>query len=401
MDKVSADDVVAPPYDVVTGEMKDRLCGKSPHNILWIDYGKEMQGDGEAENKYKRAARFLREWEEEGALLRSPEPAFYVYEMRYQDGQKERVLTGFMGLVRLVELGHGVYPHECTYSKPMKDRMSVLSECQANTSPIFSLYNSPEQKASKVLQEAKDSPPLMQATDTDGSVHSLWVLSGPEALESIQQDLADKAVYIADGHHRYETSINYKNSQKDAIGDEPFNYVLMFLANMADPDLKILPTHRMINYDGDVLKRLADDFQIIKLPNGQDIVTAISGYDRALGLYAGGACYVLLCRGDCQPDVPESMRDLDVTVLHEMIFKKLLNVSEFSYEMDTKATMSQVDSGKYNVAFFLNPTRVKDIERVALSLHRMPPKSTYFYPKLMTGFVINSFREQTTTKEAY
>lgn len=393
--KVTGDDVIAPPYDIITPEIRETLYNKSPFNIVRVDSGKELEGDGEIENKYTRATRYLQEWLKEDILTRSRKPAFYAYRMDYKLKGREKSLTGFFGLVRLVELGKGVYPHEATYSKPKHDRLALMEVSNTNTSPIFSLYNSPGSKVSAVLTGVQTGTPVTRARDMDGTVHSLWPLEDASSIERLKAELSDKAVFIADGHHRYETALDYRTAMREKTGngkEEPFDYVLMFLANMADEELTILPTHRLVNVEpGDgALEKLSEYFYIEKLSSNVDIINTIEGLEHALGLYAGGNRYVLRYRGGDIKDIHPALRKLDVIILHELIFGKLLGVSKCAYEMDYNLARAGVDSGNYGAAFFLNPTGVGNVEEVGLSMLRMPPKSTYFYPKAPTGLVINS-----------
>ncbi len=395
--KVKGGEVVAPPYDIVTPELRDILYNKSACNIIRIDSGLEQPGDTEEENKYLRAARHLRSWVEEGILLRSPKPCFYAYEMDYRSGGERKRLRGFFGLVKLSELGKGVYPHEETHSKPKVDRLRLMTACEANTSPIFALYHSPAKGASKVVEKVVAAGPYMEAEDPDGAFHRLWVIEGAEAAAAISADLSDRAIYIADGHHRYETALEYQRIMQErsgaATGSEPYNYVLMFLANIADGNITILPAHRVIKCPReDVLQRLSPHFGIRTTSPDDDIMESMKGLSQTFGLCLRGEKkqYLLQYRGQGLKGVHPALQGLDVTILHELILKELLGAAEIRYEMEPSVARGMVREGGYDAVFFLNPTRVEDVERVALSSMRMPPKSTYFYPKVMTGFVINS-----------
>jgi len=397
--KVSGGDVVAPPYDIITPELRDALYRKSPYNIVRIDSGMENPGDNETENKYLRAARYFGEWMQQGIFLQSSGPRFYAYEMDYRAEGTRKRLHGFFGLVRLEELGKGVYPHEETHSKPKVDRLRLLSACEANTSPIFSLYHSPEKRASGAIRKVVTTKPYIEAEDSDGAVHRLWVMEEEGDLMAISNDLADKAIYIADGHHRYETALEYQRSMREKAGavsgNEPFNYVLMFLTNIADGDITILPAHRIIRYPGkNILDLLSGYFETKTIPLEDDIIGVMRGKDQTLGLYQKGEnhYHLLKYKGDGMKEMHPAVKGLDVTILHELILKGLLGVSSVQYEMDSSLAQRMVREGEYDAAFYLNPTRVEDVERVALSSMRMPPKSTYFYPKVMTGFIINSFK---------
>ncbi|TAN39955.1 MAG: DUF1015 domain-containing protein [Nitrospirae bacterium] len=397
--KVSGEELLAPPYDIITPEYKDVLYEKSPFNIIRIDFGKELPDDNDHKNKYTRARMYLDTWLREKVLVQSPEPCFYSCEVDYSiDGQSRR-LRGFLGLVRLEELGKGtVYPHECTHSKPKKDRLDIMRYCEGNVSPIFSLYNSPQKKTSGILDSVNKAKPYLEATDPDGSVHRLWQICDKTAIAAITAELRDKAIFIADGHHRYETALEYQRQQQAAEGPSdtprPYDYVLMFLANMSDEGLTILPTHRLVKkVPGNALDLLAADFDIDEVKGCCEISDVIFGKRDVFGFYKGGnVWYKLSYKGQGVDGVEPALKYLDVTVLHELIFSKLLKVEGIAYEMDVDRCLQLVKDQAYQAAFFLNPTQVGDVERVALASLRMPPKSTYFYPKLMTGMVLNIFK---------
>ncbi|RPI37802.1 MAG: DUF1015 domain-containing protein [Nitrospiraceae bacterium] len=396
---VSGEDLLAPPYDIITPEFKEELYEKSPYNIVRIDFGKELPGDDSNENKYTRAKQSLDRWLQDKVLVTSPTPCFYSYEVSYAMHGKEQKLRGFLGLVRLEDLGKGnIHPHECTHSKPKKDRLDLMRFCGANISPIFSLYNSPDRKTSSILSAINKTRPYIDAKDSDGSVHRLWTIQDNDLIRSIKNELEGKAIFIADGHHRYETALEYQREmrEKEGITDtiKPYDYVLMFLANMADEGLTILPTHRLVrNIPHDALDSLSSDFDIQKMSGTFDISESIAGKRDVFGLYKGGdSWYKLIYRGKGISDAAPALKDLDVIILHELIFKKMGIYDNIVYEMDVNKCVSLVKEKHFSAAFFLNPTQVEDVERVALASLRMPPKSTYFYPKLLTGLVLNIFK---------
>lgn len=399
--RVAGKDVVAPPYDVITPELRKDLYSKSPYNIVRVDFGEEHDGDNELENKYLRAVRYLNEWLKKEVLIRAGRPCFYTYEMEYKAEGELRRLRGFFGTVRLEELGRGVYPHEETHSKPKIDRLNLISACKANTSPIFSLYNSPAKKASGVIERnMHEAKPCMEAQDLSGAFHRLGIIERPEDIDMIKEDLKNRAIFIADGHHRYETALEFSRIMREksgaVSGNEPYNYVLMFLANIADGGMTILPTHRVVSYPNeDVLEVLAGYFDINTLSKDSDIIEAMRGKSGAFGFYQkkDKDLHLLRYKGSGMKKVHPSLKGLDVVILHDLVFRELLKVSRIVYEMDPSAAMEKVRDDYYDAVFFLNPTRVEDVERVSLSSKRMPPKSTYFYPKVMTGFVINSLRD--------
>ena len=233
-------------------------------------------------------------WLKDGVLLTSSTPGFYSYEISYKMHDRQQSLKGFLGLVRLEELGKGsIHPHECTHSKPKQDRLDLMRICGANISPIFSLYNSPEKKTSSLLSDISKTGPYIDAKDTDGSVHRLWPIEDGNAIDIIKNELRGRAIFIADGHHRYETALEYQREMRAKEGAtdsvRPYDYVLMFLANMSDEGLTILPTHRLVkNLPPDALKSLSSDFEIQQISGEFDITGSIAGKRDVFGLYKGG-----------------------------------------------------------------------------------------------------------------
>lgn len=399
LSKRSGEELLAPPYDIITPEEQQELYDKSPYNIIRIDFGRKDPDDDEKENRYSRAKASLENWLREEALIVSKTPCFYAYEISYVIRDTQHTLRGVLGLVRLEALGKGnIHPHEYTHSKPKKDRLDLMRYCEANVSPIFSLYNAPEKRTSRILAETASSRPYIEAKDASGAEHRLWRIEDGPAVRTITEELQGKAVFIADGHHRYETALEYQKEmqKKEGVPDrpKPYDYVLMFLANMADEGLTILPTHRLVkDLPPDALDQLSSDFEIEKMKMSDDIASSIAGKRDVYGYYAGGdVWYRLSYKGEGIHGVPAALKDLDVTILHDLIFKQLLDIEKVSYEMDVQKCLQAVRSGEFSAAFFLNPTGVYDVERVALASLRMPPKSTYFYPKLMTGMVLNIFK---------
>ncbi len=398
--EITGDELFAPPYDLITPEYQDELYNKSPYNIVRIDFGKEFQNDNGNENKYTRAKAHLEKWLKEKVLIISEQPCFYAYEISYKIRDEDKKLRGFLGLVRLEDLGKGnIYPHECTHSKPKKDRLSLLRVCDANVSPIFSLYNSREKKASAILSDICKTIPRIEANDINGSIHRLWVIKETEQINSIRKELEDKAIYIADGHHRYETALDYQKEilEKEGLSNNmrPCDHVLMFLANMSDEGLTILPTHRLVkNIPGDFLKLLSAYFEVEKVSGISNVADTIANRRNTLGFYKGDAdgWYVLHYKDKDLMDIPHALRILEVTILHELILKKLIHADDVAYEMDIDKSIQLVKEKQFDAVFFLNPTRVEDVENVALACLRMPPKSTFFYPKLLSGIVLNIFK---------
>ncbi|UCH81308.1 MAG: DUF1015 domain-containing protein [Nitrospiraceae bacterium] len=407
--KVDASLTMAPPYDIVSPDLKEDLYRKSPHNIIRIDFGKDKDGDNEEENRYTRAASYFNEWLHQGILTRDDAQCFYSYEIQYEINGAAKITRGFLGAVKIEELGKGkVHPHEMTYSKPKSDRLNILRYCRANTSPIFSLYSSKEKAASSILENISDQPPYIEFVYDDGFTHRLWKISDRSKIDVIVREMSHRDVFIADGHHRYETALAFKKEMEvkgmRRNGKEPFNYVLMFLANMEDEGLTLLPTHRIIEVDSEIRIRdiLKQHFELKKISTGNmsgkqaiaAMLESMSSKAHSFGMYLTntGNYYALSFNGaSIDVDLPDCLKKLDVSVLHKFIFENLLNVDHYEYEMDPAVAVERAMKGSFEAVFFLNPTLISELKEVALEGHRMPPKSTYFYPKLLTGMAIYKF----------
>ena len=400
-DRVKGDEVVSPPYDVINEELKESLYEKSPFNIVRIDFGKIFDSDDESENRYTRAKRYLDEWLKEGILKETTSEAYYLYEVKYKKDGRDISMKGLFGRVRLTELCKGVYPHEATHSKPKADRLNLMKYCKANLSPIFSIYRSKDTKHRSIFNKYINQEPYLSALDLDGFRHSMWIIDNPSDVETLKKQLQEVEIYIADGHHRYETALEYQSHQKELnphhTGEEPYNFVLMYLVNIEDGGLTILPTHRIVSHVSiekeQLLERLSKHFKIKELPSADGLVKEIASdsYPHAIGMMIGHdrSGYVLSYESIDMPSIEAPLRTLEVTILHEIIIKGILRAERVVYEMNPQIVMEGVKGQHDKIAFFLNPTRVEDVERVARACLRMPPKATYFYPKILTGFVIN------------
>lgn len=394
-EKVCGHDVMCPPYDIISDELRESLYNKSPYNIIRIDYGKNSPQI----NKYELARQYLDEWLQEGIFIQDEDPCFYGYEIKYSYKNKSKILRGIIATVRLEEFGKGVYPHEQTYSKPKTDRLNLMKACMANTSLIFSIYRSKERITSQILESLNE--PYIQAKDLDGNIHSLYKIKDPAEIKKIITEFEDKAIFIADGHHRYEVALEFRKQMNEVypdLEDPPWNYVLMFLTNIEDEGYLILPTHRLLSTSFPVKEQLEKQslFQLFELDQNDDIQEAIEKRgNKNIGVYLkDNKFYILQYRGPSLTHLPEELRDLDVTILEEVILKNMFPQKEICYEIDIEKGIKMVKECKCDAIFILRATGVDDIERVALAGLRMPPKSTYFYPKLLTGMVINSFREK-------
>ncbi|MCX8026781.1 MAG: DUF1015 domain-containing protein [Thermodesulfovibrionales bacterium] len=398
-DKVDGDVVTSPPYDVIDENQRETLYNKSPYNIIRIDFGKEFESDT-PEDKYIRSRNYLHSWIGEGILKKDDEASLYIYEIKYSIDGKSLCLKGVLALMKLQELGHGIYPHEATHSKPKADRLNLLKSCHANISPIFTLY-----RGNKTFTDVKH-PKIFESKQDDGTIHTLYKVSDINIIKSFADSMKDKPILIADGHHRYEVSLQFKklvdNGSIDGlkgnnVGDNPWDYVLTYLVDINDSDITILPTHRLIKDkpSTSILDALQKHFDIRRYHfiDGDDLQDSLSKSGKgAFGLYLGkDESFIIKYKGNALNDLPRQLSKVDTVILQELILKQDLKTEDITYEMDLKKAIKMVDDKVFNALFVLNHTPVEEIEEVALANLRMPPKSTYFYPKLLTGMAIYTF----------
>lgn len=418
------DDLVCPPYDIISPEARQELYRKSPYNVVRLEFGQETPRDTDSDNCYTRAAQFFHEWLRTGILRRSEIPAIYIYEMEYRANGGTRRLRGFICRVRIEDLDSGmVLPHENTLSGPKKDRLSLLRTCGAHFSQIYSLYSDPDGRIAGILDNTAQQPE-MAVQNGDGVLHRVWTLTDRTAIEAISREMAAKPFFIADGHHRYETALTYRNERRKAAGvvagDEPYNFVTMYLARLEDPALTILPAHRaLFNLKGfnartfeDDLNRYFDmerfDFDERSEPKERkrvlDLMAAQADRSHVFGmrLKDQNSYYLLTLRSDADMDalIParsSAYRKLDVSILHHLVIEKLLGIkmemhklgTNIEYIKDADEAVKRVEEGAAEAVFFMNPTKVSEVKDVAAAGERMPQKATYFYPKLLTGLVMN------------
>lgn len=427
--------VVAPPYDVISPKEQAIYHQKSPYSIIRLILGQIYPEDHATCNRYTRAAEYLSSWIQRGALRSDPYPSFYLYRQAYSLEGKRRVRRGFIGLIRLEEYGKGdVLPHEKTLPAPKADRLALLRSCRANLSPIFGLYSDPAQEVNALLQEVEACQgPRFRLEDDQGVEHALWAFSRKEVVEKVSSALRSRQVLIADGHHRYETALEYQREMRGLLPycseEAPFNYTMIYLANLDDEGISILPTHRLVRRVPDpesgslssLLERIGEHFQVEQLsfaPASEDeagrakaLLEAMDQKGKegrhAFGLYAGeDRAYRLTLKGEALPaaflrgDIPEVWRGLDVVILHLLLLEGALGLTReeiqgecLGYTQDAGQAIRSVRSGAYPLAFLLNSTRIEEVRLVAAVGHRMPEKSTYFYPKLLSGMVIHRFEE--------
>jgi uncharacterized protein (DUF1015 family) len=414
--------LLAPPYDVISRQERDLYYQRHPHNVVRLIYGKDEPGDTPDDNRYTRAAQYLQTWLQHGVLQRDPRPAMYLCaeEFLLADGAR-RERQGLIALCRLEPYEHGiVLPHEETSPLPKRMLFDLRSAVEANLSQIFALYADDTGKLQDLLAAQRQQPARLSFHDEDQMLHRLWTISEPSALRAIRQMMADGWALIADGHHRYETCLDYQQMMRQAMphvtGDEWFNFVMMYLTDIHDPGLTILPTHRLLRgltpaFVHQIPAALRDTCELEAFPchhlaererRRQQVLEEMRRRGpgaHVFGLYTGEDTFWLLTyRGSLTTptltagcDEPCSV--LDVSLLHDLLLEKVLGIDireeSIAFTQDDAAAIDLVARQEYQVAFLLNPTRVEQIVQPTMGGKRLPRKSTYFYPKLLTGMVMH------------
>ncbi len=413
-------DLLAPPYDVINDEQRAALAGRSPHNCVRVILPEAPAGSTEPNAKYAAgAAEFARLQAE--ALVRDAEPSFYVYHQRFESEGRSYQRKGFVGLIELTRFGAGpVLPHERTLAGPKQDRLALMRACDAHLELVFGMFSDPERRWEAAVEPALGDAVL--DTDWDGVHHSLWRVADPSACAELEQVLADKRIYIADGHHRYETMCSFRAELEAAGRGEAARFGMIYLSNLDDEGLVVLPTHRLVHglasVDlGAVLDQVRPHFDVERRPMPSD-ATALrdmlmsAGAERAaFGLAVPGSAEVdvLTLRADFDPAaaglaaLPEALSRLDVVVLHELVIEGALGISKQAqadktnlyYYKSTDAALA-VAKGTHTqdrdtqLVCFMNATPVREVVAVCDSGEVMPQKSTFFYPKIPTGLVFHT-----------
>jgi uncharacterized protein (DUF1015 family) len=413
--------VITPPYDVISEKERDDYYQLHPENIIRLILGKDLPGDDQSNNKYTRSAEFFNTWRNEEILKEEAEPAIYIYAQEFTLSGKKYVRRGFISLVKLEDFQTGqIYPHEHTLAKPKVDRMNLMKACNSNLSQVFTFFEDEDSEVSNLLHKVSGGDPDIDFTDIYGVKNLLWVVKDKTVIEELTLQMKDRALFIADGHHRYETALFYRDQIRDNEGTSksndniPSDYVMLMCVSMEDPGLQILPTHRLArnikDLDPEKIKEsLSEIFEISDMGNdcSTEILMQELGKDaqkHKLAMYMGGSdkkFYILTLRDENLLDPILSgeyseWKYIDTGILHGVIFDRVLgiqakNISKsesVKYIQGVEDSVTKVNEGVYQIAFFLNPTKIGQIKDIATKRHKMPPKATYFYPKLMTGMVI-------------
>jgi uncharacterized protein (DUF1015 family) len=418
-------DVVAPPYDVISPQQQEQLHQRHPNNVIRLILGNIEKNDSDQNNRYTRAAAFLKTWLEEKILVRDHLPAFYLSSVAFPIEDSLVTRFGLVALVRLEPFEKGVVlPHEKTFSKVKSERLELMKACHANFSPIFSLYSDHNGILETLKQAAIHRSPDMEMFDSNGFLQRLWRITDTSVHQAVSKAMADKTIFIADGHHRYETALNYRDwiarHSANFSDDHPANFLMMSLSSMEDPGLVILPAHRILSHVGEEAldafnKKVEQYFEITTFDfKHRNMDTVREQFIKTLHLKSERNCIGVYMKNHqdftlltLKPDVmeklysheiPQSLRNLDVTVLTRLIFMDILGFDQnrldneklITYASTEKDAVETVLHGDYDVTFILNPTKIEQVQQVARKGLIMPRKSTFFYPKVISGHVLNS-----------
>lgn len=399
--------ICCPPYDIINEQQHESYIKQNGNNIIRL----ELPGTNEED--YKTAGNTLKGWLEDGIVAVDQKPGIYVYSESFTVKGKAYSFKGFVCRVKLEEFSAGVVlPHEETLSKAKTDRFNLMCATGCNFSQVYSLYRDEKSETGALLNQLSNREPDVCFTDDDNVTHSLWVVTDEKVIDTITKQFEDRKLYIADGHHRYETALNYRRHMRMSGYNLPdANYVMMFLADMADPGLVVFPTHRIVrdleSFDEQALLCAAkENFEIEECKKDeieQKLEAAYAQNKKAFGYVSQNTTCILtlkdIATADARnPEKSEALRRLDVTVLHSLLLEDVLKIDRenmanqinLKYSRDFDETVASLDDGA-NCVFILNPTRVSEISDVAAAGEKMPQKSTYFYPKLITGLVMNQF----------
>lgn len=426
------EEVVTPPYDVISEEEGAKFLEKNAYNMIQLDLRNTSQDSGGNAERYTRARTLFEAWQEEGVLIREDRPAMYLYFITYSHPSGRKMTRkGLICLVGLAEFSEGIVkPHEKTFEAVIADRLQLMCECQAQFSKVFSMFQDKDDTVISILEHAREPDPLCTSRDHFGNSHTLWRVTDAKALAEVARYFAGKPVYIADGHHRYTTALGCRRQElrknPNLPPDSPYNFIMTYLCATGGEGLSVLPTHRLLRFPG----RLSGDECVAMLRQGLSVEEIRGATREALmaevlarmnewtmtsrvpvfGLYHAGEdrCFLLTLQDDCEQyaalaEKPRVLRGLDVVILSELLIGDLLGLDHkritteklISYFSDPDeaidiAVKRSIDNDVDTpLLFLLNPTRVSQVTDVADSGQIMPHKSTYFFPKILTGLVLN------------
>ena len=403
--------VLAPPYDVISEETQKELLTGHPFNVIRLEYGQLIDTDTDIDNRYTRSKETLTEWIYSGILIQDRQPAVYVYGQEFGDEDGEKLVNkGVICLVHLDDFETGkIIPHEQILLKAKSDRLKLLEKCQVNFSPVYALYEDEGQDADKIISGIMEYEPEISVKTADGMLQRLWSISDGDRVSGIISALKDKSLYIADGHQRYAAALEYRNMMRNInpehTGNELYNYVMMYLSDINDSGTRILPMHRMVKNivgfnENAVVSMLENIFTVEKVMTENVAVSAAKKLETSrdipsFAMYTGkDYFYFLKLKNN---EFTREVSGPDVTVLHKLVFGDVLDMSDsdiknqtyLCYTEDTKKAVNGVKDGNFQCSFMLNPVKIEEIKAISAMQEKLPQKSTYFYPKIKTGLVMN------------
>jgi len=426
--------VLCPPYDVISPEFQEELYQRHPNNVVRLEFGKDEKEDDGFSNRYTRAANTLGTWRSDGILIEDEKPAFYLYEQEFKLPNGEiKARRGFFARVKLEDYkSGGIKAHEHTFAGPKADRLKLMRTTQANLSPIFVIYNDPQREVYDMIAEKMKEKPWEEATDDDGVIHRLWVVQKKDFVMKLMEAMKSKQLFIADGHHRFETALNYRNEMREETGKkdgkQPFDYMMMYMTNAEQEGLVILPTHRALTKNimadvkmNEVLDELKENFDITE--DSVDFTQSDKEASRLLTTVeklgekrpsfamvdATGKARFLTLKESVNPvdliddeNQHDYIKRLDVSILHHYIINHVmvgnpefeLEDDECFYVRDARRVLDLLQTKKAALAFIMNATPMEQVVEIVSAGIKMPHKSTYFHPKIITGLVVRNMQSE-------
>lgn len=417
----SLSDCIAPPYDVVDAELQSKLYSRSPYNFLRLELNRREPTDRDENEVYERAGRLYRAWRTEGILQAEPDSAIYVYHQEFTLAGETYTRRGFMARMRIERFGEGkVYPHEETHAKAKEDRLMLMRATRANLSQIFGLYPDSDNEIQEILEQKVAGVHGLEAVDHLGVIHRMWPITDVQTIQQVSALIADREVFVADGHHRYETACNYRDElakEEELPASHPANFVLTMLVSMEDPGLVVLPTHRLLHgvpalTADEICSRLTPYFDCELVAEGPESAGAVwAEMERLdeqliLALYskASGQWIRISARQEAADRMAELSQEhsddwqsLGVAVLHRLVFEELLGLRDMPTPSYVHTVQEVIDGLQgnleqgldYAIAALVMPATIDHIQTISLNEERMPAKSTYFFPKLVSGLVVH------------
>lgn len=413
-EKVKPEEVITLPYDKIGPSLQEEYYNRSPYNYVRLILNKIEESDSERDNRYTRARNHLYDWQKENVLRQDPKKAIYLYDQEYivPGTDLKRVRRSFIAALKLEDFKSGVVrPHEKTLSKPKADRINLLKTTEAHLGLIFMMYEDPEKKISALLDQISKQKPVYDFVDDQKVRNKLWVVDDPDVVCQVQELMKGRTLFIADGHHRYETALTLKKEHAQNGAHSKFDYAMMAFTNLSEEGLTVLPTHRIVKNKpgldkGKFIRKCEEIFDVEKHPDIDTLFAYLThqASKHAIGVYMGNNAFYSLVLKDHHPieklvsqGLPEQVAHLDVTILHKLILENRLGImpeevasgEALNYCRDKMRGIEQVDERKAQLAFFLNPTLPKQVQEVCMAGEVLPQKSTDFFPKLLSGLVVH------------